>query len=95
MKLSDQPLSSHISTDKLLKVGLLANAFEWYEFSVVGFLAGIIGKLFFESDLYIIQVFQAFTLFAISYLMRPLGSIFFGLWEIEKDAALRYGYRSF
>lgn len=78
-KLDNQSLGSHISTYKLLKIGLIANAFEWYEFSVFGFLAGIMGTLFFESDLYIIQVFRAFTLFAVTYLMRPLGSIFFGV----------------
>ncbi len=62
----------------LLKVGLLANAFEWYEFSVFGYLSAIMGKLFFQSDLAISELLQVFTLLATSYFMRPIGSIFFG-----------------
>jgi MFS transporter, MHS family, proline/betaine transporter len=71
--------SKKIPTTTLLKIGLLANTFEWYEFSVFSFLSIIIGRLFFKSDLPIIELLQTFTLFAVSYLVRPLGSIFFGI----------------
>jgi MHS family proline/betaine transporter-like MFS transporter len=66
------------SISTLLKVGLLANAFEWYEFSVFGYLSAVIGKLFFQSDQPITELLQVFTLFATSYFVRPIGSIFFG-----------------
>jgi MFS transporter, MHS family, proline/betaine transporter len=68
-----------IKTRKLLKVGLLANAFEWYEFSIFGFLASIIGVIFFKADQPILQVIQAFSVFSLSYVARPIGSIFFGM----------------
>lgn len=68
-----------IRTRSLLKIGLLANAFEWYEFSIFGFLAGLIGQLFFESSQPIIGLMRGFMLFAMSYLARPLGGLFFGL----------------
>src|SRR5260364_205577 len=36
----------HTGIRALLKIGLLANLFEWYEFSVYGFLAGTLDQLF-------------------------------------------------
>lgn len=63
----------------LIKIGLFANTFEWYEFSVFGYLSFIIGKLFFTSDSDIAELLKVFTLFAISYFIRPLGSVFFGV----------------
>jgi MFS transporter, MHS family, proline/betaine transporter len=69
----------HLSTANLIKIGLLANAFEWYEFSVFGYLSAVIGKLFFQSDTPIALLLQVFTLFAVSYLIRPIGSLFFGI----------------
>jgi MHS family proline/betaine transporter-like MFS transporter len=69
----------HLSTANLLKIGLLANAFEWYEFSVFGYLSAVIGQLFFQSDTRIAELLQVFTLFAVSYLIRPLGSLCFGM----------------
>jgi len=66
-------------TRHLLKIGLLASTLEWYEFSVYGFLAGTLGQLFFKSTSKTVALIQAFALFALSYLARPLGSLFFGL----------------
>lgn len=65
----------------LLKVGLLANTFEWYEFSVFGFLAGLMGQLFFESSHPITGLIRGFMLFTMSYIARPLGSLVFGVWS--------------
>lgn len=63
----------------LLKLGVLANTFEWYEFSVVGFLAGTIGELFFSTQQPLSAVIKGFMVFAMSYLIRPLGGLFFGI----------------
>ena len=63
----------------LLSIGLLANIFEWYEYSIFGFLAGLIGQLFFDASQPITELMRGLMLFSISYLARPLGSLFFGL----------------
>src|SRR5260364_13932 len=68
----------HTGIRALLKIGLLANLFEWYEFSVYGFLAGTLDQLFFKSTHPTLALIQAFALFAASYFTRPLGSLFFG-----------------
>lgn len=62
----------------LLSIGLLSNVFEWYEYSVFGFMAGLIGQLFFDENQPIMELIKGLTLFAVSYLARPLGSLFFG-----------------
>jgi MFS transporter, MHS family, proline/betaine transporter len=63
----------------LLTIGLLANAFEWYEWAVFNYLSVHIGKLFFQADEPIIELLRVFSLFAISHLIRPVGSVAFGL----------------
>lgn len=62
----------------LLKTGLLSNLFEWYEFSIFGYLAGYLGRLFFDSAHSSSPLLQVFALFAISHLIRPFGGLIFG-----------------
>ncbi len=63
---------------KLLKIGLVADVLERYEFSIYGYLAGIMGQLFLQSTQPIAALTQAWGFFAIGYLARPLGSFFWG-----------------
>ncbi|MCF6777290.1 MFS transporter [Thiotrichales bacterium 19X7-9] len=62
----------------LIKIGFVSNIFEWYDFSIYAYLAVIIGEHFFPSSDDYIAIIKVFLLFAISYLIRPIGSIFFG-----------------
>ncbi len=66
-------------TRHLLKVAAVANIFEWYEFIVYAYLADVIGQIFFREADTIRGLIQALTVFAIGYLARPLGSLFFGM----------------
>ncbi len=63
----------------LLKIGLVANIFEWYEFVIYAYLADYIGQVFFNASDPISGLIKTFSLFAIGYLARPLGSFFFGV----------------
>lgn len=74
--LDTKPLTFNFS--KLLKIGLFANIIEWYEFLVYMHLSEVISELFFKSTTRIQALIQTFALFAISYLVRPVGSLFFG-----------------
>jgi MFS transporter, MHS family, proline/betaine transporter len=76
---------------KLVTLGLFANLFEWYEFSIYGYLSGIIGQLFFQQTTPFLGLIQAFALFAMGYLARPLGALFFGYWGERhgRSASLR------
>lgn len=51
---------------------------EWFEFSVYGYLAAIMGKVFFSSSAPGVQVVASFAAFAIAFLARPFGGIVCG-----------------
>lgn len=63
----------------LLKIALTANLFEWYEFSLTAFMALEIGRLFFPATTEKTALMLSFSVFASSYLVRPLGSVAFGI----------------
>jgi MHS family proline/betaine transporter-like MFS transporter len=57
---------------------MIGNALEWYEFTLYGYFASIIGKLFFPSEDPLVSLISAFAVFAAGFLMRPLGALLFG-----------------
>ena len=61
-----------------LIAGFSGNVLEWYDFTVYGFLASIIGAQFFPDEDKTVQLISAFGVFAAGYLMRPIGGIIFG-----------------
>ncbi|MBT5223422.1 MAG: MFS transporter [Gammaproteobacteria bacterium] len=63
---------------KILMGGIAGNLLEWFDFSVYGFFAVTIGKNFFPKEDPVAQVIAAFGIFAIGFLMRPVGGILLG-----------------
>jgi MHS family proline/betaine transporter-like MFS transporter len=61
-----------------LIAGFSGNIMEWYDFTVYGFFATVIGEQFFPKEDKIVQLISAFGIFAAGYLMRPIGGIIFG-----------------
>jgi MHS family proline/betaine transporter-like MFS transporter len=57
---------------------LLGNALEWYDFAVYGFVASALGRAFFPAELPALQTMASFGVFAVGYMMRPLGSLVLG-----------------
>lgn len=64
---------------KLILTSSIANTFEWYDYALFGHFAPVIGAKFFPDSDPSTSLLQAFLVFAIGYLMRPLGGIFFGV----------------
>ena len=58
--------------------GSVGNTLEWYDFSIYGFLANEISINFFPEQNKGIQLIYTFSVFAISYIVRPIGGILFG-----------------
>lgn len=58
--------------------GAIGNALEWYDFAVYGFLAPILGRLFFPAEDTVASLLAAFGAFAVGYVARPLGGVIFG-----------------
>ncbi len=63
---------------KSLIAGFSGNILEWYDFTVYGFFATVIGSQFFPDEDKVVQLISAFGIFAAGYLMRPIGGIIFG-----------------
>src|SRR6201987_1788379 len=58
----------------------IGNALEWFDFTVFGLFAGIIGKLFFPADNPSSSLLLTFATFGIAFAARPLGGLIFGLY---------------
>lgn len=55
----------------------LGTIVEYYDYSLYGFSAGIIATKFFPADSKISNLLYVFAIYALSYLAKPLGSLFF------------------
>lgn len=58
--------------------GTIGNVAEWYNFMLYGYLAPVISILFFPTQHQLLSLTITFTLFAVSFLVRPIGGILFG-----------------
>ena len=58
--------------------GIAGNVMEWYDFTVYGYFAAVIGRAFFPTEDPISSLLAAFGVFAAGFLMRPFGSLIFG-----------------
>lgn len=67
-----------INTRKVVAAGAIGNVLEWYDFAIYGYFAAAIGKKFFPHEDPIAQVLAAFGIFAVGYLMRPVGGAVVG-----------------
>jgi MFS family permease len=57
---------------------MIGNVLEWYDFAIYGYFAATIGRQFFPREDTVTQLLSAFGVFAIGYLMRPLGGVLVG-----------------
>jgi MHS family proline/betaine transporter-like MFS transporter len=68
--------SAHIR--RVIAAGMIGNVLEWYDFAIYGYFAATIGRQFFPHEDAVAQLLSAFGVFAIGYLMRPLGGVLVG-----------------
>lgn len=58
--------------------GIFGNALEWYDFTTYAFFAPVIASLFFPAKDQFTSLLMTFGVFAASFIVRPIGAIFFG-----------------
>jgi MFS family permease len=69
----------------------IGTAIEWYDFQLYGQVTGLVfGKLFFPKSDPLVGVLQAFAIFAVGFVARPIGAAIFGHYgdRIGRKAAL-------
>jgi MFS family permease len=63
---------------RVLVAGAIGNVLEWYDFAAYGYFASAFGRNFFPSTDHLVSLISAFGVFAVAFMMRPIGSIIFG-----------------
>jgi MFS transporter, MHS family, proline/betaine transporter len=63
---------------RVIAAGMIGNVLEWYDFAIYGYFAAQIGRYFFPHEDAVAQLLSAFGVFAIGYLMRPIGGMIVG-----------------
>src|SRR5881227_2212459 len=65
---------------KAITAGVIGNVLEWYDFGVYGYLVPTISALFFPGGDPTVSLLQTFAVFGVGFVMRPVGSILFGIY---------------
>jgi MFS family permease len=87
--LSDQEHNRQLR--RALIASTVGTTIEWYDFLLYGQVTGLVfGKLFFPHSDPIVGVLQAFAIFFVGFLGRPIGAAIFGHWgdRIGRKATL-------
>ncbi|HAU1501527.1 TPA: MFS transporter [Legionella pneumophila] len=66
------------SSSKALFAGVSGTALQWYDFALFGYFAPIIAATYFPNDNQFASLLSAFGVFAVGYLLAPIGSLLFG-----------------
>ncbi|MEV1242922.1 MFS transporter [Nonomuraea sp. NPDC050022] len=66
------------SPRRAIAAATVGNALEWFDLAVYAMMAAYIGKVFFPDDAPGVQLVQAYAVFGVTYLIRPLGGLFIG-----------------
>jgi MHS family proline/betaine transporter-like MFS transporter len=77
---ADQPAVSGAQYRKAITAGVIGNVLEWYDFGVYGYLVPTISQLFFPSGDPVVSLLSTFAVFGVGFVMRPVGSILFGVY---------------
>ncbi|CAK7192116.1 Proline/betaine transporter [Commensalibacter sp. Nvir] len=79
LHLSDITIIEDHKLRKAITAAALGNAIEWFDFGVYGFLATILGRVFFPDVAPGLQTIAALATFSVPFLIRPLGGVVFGV----------------
>jgi MHS family proline/betaine transporter-like MFS transporter len=72
------PPARHPSLTRTVVAGAVGNVLEWYDFGLFGYFAPVIARQFLPAENRFISLVETFGVFAVGFLMRPLGGLLFG-----------------
>jgi MFS transporter, MHS family, proline/betaine transporter len=78
LALKTAPSRVRQSSSRTTLAGLIGNVLEWFDFAVYGYFAGEIGGQFFPQSSPAAQQLLVFTVFAVGFGARPIGSLVLG-----------------
>lgn len=78
LRRTDITVTDDAAVKRAVKAASLGNAMEWFDFGIYSYLAVTLGHVFFPSGNDTTQLLSSFATFAVAFLVRPLGGMFFG-----------------
>lgn len=78
LQVEDVTVTDPAIVKRAVGAAAIGNFTEWYDFGVYGYLATTIDKVFFSGLPQTVGLIATFALFAVSFLIRPFGGLFFG-----------------
>jgi MHS family proline/betaine transporter-like MFS transporter len=78
LRRTDITVTDEAAVKRAVKAASLGNAMEWFDFGIYAYLAVTLGHVFFPSGNDTVQLLSSFATFAVAFLVRPLGGMFFG-----------------
>ncbi|MCF9035048.1 glycine betaine/L-proline transporter ProP [Acinetobacter nectaris] len=76
--LDDINIVESAKTKKAITAAALGNTIEWFDFGVYGYVAYVLGKVFFPNTSPSLQLIATLAAFSIPFVFRPIGGIIFG-----------------
>lgn len=65
---------------KAASASFIGNFIEWFDYASYGYLATVIATVFFPAEDRTVALLSTFFVFAISFVLRPIGAVFWGNW---------------
>lgn len=62
------------------KASFIGNFIEWFDYASYGYLATVIGLAFFPDADKPVQLMSTYAVFAMSFILRPIGAVVWGTW---------------
>ncbi|GHH59497.1 glycine betaine/L-proline transporter ProP [[Pseudomonas] boreopolis] len=78
LRLDDVTVVDRPMLRKAVGAAALGNAMEWFDFGVYGYIAVVLGQVFFPTSSPTAQLIATFATFTVAFLVRPLGGLVFG-----------------
>ncbi|MFE5868401.1 MFS transporter [Streptomyces roseifaciens] len=78
LRRTDITVTDERTVRRAVKAAALGNAMEWFDFGIYSYLAVTLGDVFFPSGSDTVRLLSSLATFAVAFLVRPLGGMFFG-----------------
>ncbi|MEV4501296.1 MFS transporter [Streptomyces klenkii] len=78
LRRTDITVTDERTVRRAVKAAALGNAMEWFDFGIYSYLAVTLGDVFFPSGNGTVRLLSSLATFAVAFLVRPLGGMFFG-----------------
>ena len=67
------------------KASFIGNFIEWFDYASYGYLVTVIGHAFFPEADKSVQLLSTYAVFAMSFILRPIGAVVWGAWGDRLD----------